>query len=74
MTYLDIIVWHEVSQVLAMYARYREESRSQYFTALNKSEHDWDENSPIKKYLNLNNWFKQKMPNSFAKEPLLKYD
>ena len=35
---------------------------------------DWDENSPIAKCLNLKNWFTQTMPNSIAKEPLLKYD
>jgi len=65
-SYFDIMVWHEVSQILTMYARYREESRSQYFTNLRKEDIDWEENSPIKKFLNLNNWFTKKMPISIA--------
>jgi len=74
LTYFDIMVWHEISQILTMYARYRGESRSQYFTKLKKDDIDWEENSPITKFLNLNNWFKQKMPNSIAKDALEKYD
>jgi hypothetical protein len=53
-----------------MYDRYREESRSQYFSNLKKEDIDWDENSPIAKCLNLKNWFTQTMPNSIAKEQL----
>ena len=41
---------------------------------MKKEDIDWDENSPIAKCLNLKNWFTQTMPNSIAKEPLLKYD
>lgn len=74
MTYFDIMVWHEISQVLTMYSRYREESRSSYFKNLRDADIDFEENTPLKKYLNINNWFKQRMPNSIAAEALKKYD
>ena len=74
LTYFDIIVYNELSQILAMYERYRTDSKSILFKKLRAIDPEWEQKSEIKKHINLTNWFYQTMPNSEAGNALKKYD
>ena len=57
-------MYNEISQILAMYERYRNHSQSKLFTKLKAEDPEWEQKTVIKKYINLTNWFFQTMKNN----------
>ena len=53
---------------------FRLSSRSDYFKKLNFAEPDFEENGPLKKYVNLYNWYHRALRESEIGKPLEKFD
>lgn len=73
-TYVDIIIFHEISQILCMAHTFRLSSRSDYFKKLNQTEPDFEENGALKKYVNLYNWYHRALKESEIGKTLDKFD
>ena len=73
-TYVDIILFHEISQILCMAHNFRLSSRSDHFKKLNSIEPDFEENVDLKQYVNLYNWYHRALRESEIGKTLMKFD
>ena len=65
-TFLDIMVYNEISQILFFYHHFKETSRWDKYVKFVNSHSDWNEQDEIKEFKNLSEWYNKKMKVSDA--------
>lgn len=74
MTYLDLMVYNEISQVLFFFHYFKENSRSERYTKFKAENMDWMENDELKKHTRLATWYNLTMKSSPQFKSVQKFD
>lgn len=73
-TFFDIMVYVEISQVLAFYNAFVHHSKSEIYKDFEQTNPDWEEQDELKEYKQLADWYNKLMKLSEAYESIKKYD
>jgi len=74
LTYLDIMMYVEISQVLMLFHFFKNSSRSATYKKLIASNPDQEEQDELQSYKNLSSWYNKTMKASEAFQSIKKFD